>query len=269
MKGCEQTIEEEFGEVCDESVASLSDDESSKNAPMQGKDDHVQVQKTSQTSQIAKDISVKSLSSSDEMSSFSESKKKEKMNKIKKKDGKKTNKSLPPLKAQPPLKGNRMFLRGLPLSSNTNKTPEKFGQDDLEEDIKSKGNIVGSSLKINAEVEINPVSKDFVEKDSPIKNIVSPPKMNQASQQILAAPVKSQKSSSLLGDLPPLPMSTSSSSTIMVAKNNNKLSANDIFGAAGAYDECVDVDDEDSFGDDDIDALLGGLDQFDAQRKAQ
>ena len=253
MNGCEQTIEEEFGEVCDESVASLSDDESSKNVSIQVQDIDDQVQESSQASHVTKELPVKSLSSSDEMSSSCGSgSNKDK----KKKNGKKTKKeSLPPLKSTvgglPPLKGNRKFLRGIPLSGNIDKSPEKLGQEEIEEDTKLTSNIAWSSLKTDAEVKNN-----FVD-----------PSMNQSSLQKLA-PVKSQKSSSLLGDLPPLPISTSSKPTIMVPKRNNKLSADDIFGA-GAYDECEDVDDEDSFGDDDIDALLGGLDQFDAQRKNQ
>ena len=226
-------------------------------------------------------------SSSGDTSSFSESKKK---NKTKKKIGKKAAKesTLPPLRAPPlaavggglpPLKEKRMFFRGLPLASNNDKSPEKLGQDGIEQEPKLTPSINQSSLENNTGIKNSSVdpsmTNDLIKKDSHTNNKITSPssKMNQQlSQQTLVTPVKSQKSNSLLGDLPPLPMASASSSksTIMVAKNcNKKITANDIFGA-GPYDECEDVDDdEDSFGDDDIDALLGGLDQFDAQRKSQ
>jgi len=287
MNGFEQTIEEEYGEVSDESVASLSDNDSSKIVLIHAKDD--QVKETQQASSDTKELSVESLSSSDEISSSSESKKKNKTKK--KKDGKKAKKesALPPLRAPPlaaavgglpPLKEKRMFFRGLPLSSNNDKSPEKLGQDGIEQEPKLTSNISQSSLKNNTEIKNSsvdpPISNNFIKKNSNINNkITSPPssKINQQqSQQRLVTPVKSQKSNSLLGDLPPLSMTSASSSksTITVAKNNNKkITANDIFGA-GPYDECEDVDDDvESFGDDDIDALLGGLDQFDAKRKSQ
>ena len=103
MNGFEQTIEEEFGEVCDESVASLSDNDSSKIVSIHGKDNHVQVRETSfgqASPDTTKKLSVKGFSSSsDETSSSSRSKKKNKTKK--KKDGLKVKKetALPPLKA--------------------------------------------------------------------------------------------------------------------------------------------------------------------------
>ena len=286
MNGLEQTIEEEFGEICDESVASLSDNESLKNVSIHGKDD--QVKEIQQASSDTRELSVKSCSSSsNNTSSFNESKKK---NKTKNKVGKKAKKesTLPPLKSPPlaavggglpPLKEKRMFFRGLPLASNNNKSPEKLRQDGMEQEPKLTSNINRSSLENNTEIKNSSVvpsmTNDLIKEDSYTNNKITSPssKMNQQqSEQTLVTPVKSQKSNSLLGDLPPLSMASASSSksTIMVAKGcNKKITANDIFGA-GPYDECEDVDDdEESFGDDDIDALLGGLDQFDAQRKSQ
>jgi len=273
MNGFEQTIEEEFGEVCDESVASLSGEESLIHAR------DIKEASLEQPSAIAKEPFAKSLSSSDEMSSSGGSRKNKTKKKTKKNKGKE---SLPPLKAPaavgglPPLKEKRMFFRGLPLSSNNNKSPEQLGQDDIKQEPKLASKITDLSLsKINSEIENSSVETSscnhLIKKDSKINKVTSPSpsSINQQSQQTLVAPVKSQKSSSLLGDLPPLTMaSASSKSAIVLPKSNNKISANDIFGA-GAYDECEDVDDEDSFGDDDIDALLGGLDQFDIQRKSK
>ena len=287
MNGFEQTIEEEFGEVCDESVASLSDNDSSKIVSIHGKDNHVQVRETSfgqASSDTTKELSLKSFSSSSDETSLSKKKNKTK----KKKDGLKVKKetALPPLKAPPlvavggglpPLKEKRMFFRGLPLSSNNDKSPEKLGQDRIEQEPKLTSNI-NTGIEKNSSVDPS-ICNDLIRKDSTVKKVTSQSlssKMNQQlSQQALVTPVKSQKSNSLLGDLPPLPMASASSlkSTVMAAKINNKnkkISASDIFGGAGPYDECEDVDDDDeSFGDEDIDALLGGLDQFDAQRKSQ
>ena len=316
MNGLKQTIEEEFGEICDESVASLSDKSSKK---ISIKDEGVSAIKGEISSggilqnahvekvgmvRSVKEIpspssaAIHSSSSSDAETSSSSELTKQK-NKSKKKNGGKVKKnkskeSLPPLKAAargglPPLKGKRMFLRGLPLTNNTNKSPEKLGQDEseLDQNLDLTLNITSPS-DINQDVRLtdsnstgdislkkpidqtsskyNDLTKQTA-KDSTDKSSTSKiDQQHQRSQQTLIATVKSQKSSSLLGDLPPLPAPTSSSS-IMVAKSNK---IPDIFGGRGdAYDESEDVEEDDSFGDDDIDALLGGLDQFDAQRNSK
>ena len=310
MNGLEQPIEEEFGEVCDESVASLSDESSKKisikdegvsamkgeissgGILQNGHDEKVEI--VSSVKEIPSPSATSySLSSSDAETSSSRGLKKQK-NKMKKKNGGKAKKnkskeSLPPLKAAaggglPPLKGKRMFLRGLPLTNNTNKSPEKLGQDELKQNPDSTSNTTGSTLKIKAEIENGfPIERkssscsDLIIQVPTIANKSNNNKVipqsstskidqqHQRSQQTLVAPVKSQKSSSLLGDLPPLPTATSSKSSIVVAKSNK---IPDIFGGRGdVYDESEDVEEDDSFGDDDIDALLGGLDQFDAQKK--
>ena len=240
---------------------------------------------------------IHSSSSSDAETSSSRGLKKQKNKSKKKKDGGKTKKnkskeSLPPLKAAargglPPLKGKRMFLRGLPLTNSTNKSPEKSGQDkseldqnldltvnttspsDINQDVRLTDS--NSTGDINLKKPFHQTSSKYndlikqTSKDSTDKYLTSKiDQQHQRSQQTLIALLKSQKSSSLLGDLPPLPRATSSSS-IMVAKSNK---IPDVFGGRGdAYDESEDVEEDDSFGDDDIDALLGGLDRFDAQRK--
>ena len=322
MNGLKQPIEEEFGEVCDESVASLSDESSKKisikdegvSAAMKGEISSGDILQNAHVEKVEIVRSVKEIpspsatshssSSSDAETSSSRRLKKQK-NKMKKKNGGKTKKnkskeSLPPLKVGgglPPLKGKRMFLRGLPLTNNTNKSPEKLGQDgnkldqnldltvnitspsDINQDVRLTDN--NSTGDINLKKPIDQTSSKYnnltrqtpkISTDKLTQNKVIPQsstskidQQHQRSQQTLVASVKSQKSSSLLGDLPPLPAATSSKSSIVVAKSNK---IPDIFGGRGdAYDESEDVEEDDSFGDDDIDALLGGLDQFDAQRK--
>ena len=280
MNGLKETIEEEFGEICDESVASLSD-ESSKE--ISTKDGGVSVLKEEiKNASSTTHLPIKSSFSSDEVSSSSGPKKQKKMKKEKggKAKKNKSKESLPPLKGVtgglPPLKGKRMFLRGLPLTNNNNKSPEKLGQVGIEfqQNPDMASTTTNSSLRINTGIENRSIEKkssgcdDLINKAPTTTNNKSTIKMNQIHQQSeqTLVVVKSQKSRNLLGDLPPLPTATSSS-FIMVSKSNK---IPDVFGGRGdAYDESEDVEEYDLFGDDDIDALLGGLDQFDAQRKSK
>ncbi|XP_066929006.1 myosin heavy chain, skeletal muscle-like [Clytia hemisphaerica] len=280
INNAQQSIDEDVGEICEESVASLSSDDSMINEKSQSSSEDI-------------------LSGDGDSNKIS--KKKTKKDK-KKKSSKKQTKALAPLKALPPLKAELPALKGKPILGDLpvlhgaplKKTPstdectyadanpapknksllggllamsKNRSNDKLNTDIQHQTNQedaqssnisdedTGMSLLDLSKQATTKISRETLTSRASSQNIPIAAVTSQSSKQNIGT-IKSQKSN-ILGDLPPLPGSKSS----VVMKQT-------IPGVFEFDNNQIDEDDA-SFGDDDIDALLGDLDDFDAKRTKQ